>query len=160
MATIQTQPANPLVSTVATTGGRPGTSKTSALTPAPAAASPTHLNKSPALATLAAVSALNATDAVATRSPPNAILNPENAAAFDPQAMREELRQAIEQLNETMRRNARDLEFKLDDSTDRTVITVKNRETGEVIRQIPDEALLHVAHNIEDLKGILFNAET
>jgi flagellar protein FlaG len=40
------------------------------------------------------------------------------------------------------------------------VITVKNSSTGEVIRQIPDEALLRVAHNIDDIKGLLHNAST
>jgi flagellar protein FlaG len=40
---------------------------------------------------------------------------------------------------------------------DRTVITVKDTHSGEVVRQIPDEALLRVAHNIEEIKGLLYN---
>jgi flagellar protein FlaG len=45
----------------------------------------------------------------------------------------------------------------MDEVADRMVITVRKTETGEVIRQIPDEALLRVAHNIEELKGLLHN---
>jgi len=37
------------------------------------------------------------------------------------------------------------------------VITVKNSHTGEVIRQIPDEAVMRVAHSLHDLKGLLLN---
>jgi uncharacterized FlaG/YvyC family protein len=37
------------------------------------------------------------------------------------------------------------------------VILVKNQDSGEVIRQIPNEVVIKVAHSIEDLKGILHN---
>jgi len=34
---------------------------------------------------------------------------------------------------------------------------VTSKQTGEVIRQIPGEAVLRVANSIESLKGILFD---
>jgi flagellar protein FlaG len=34
------------------------------------------------------------------------------------------------------------------------VLTVKNR-VGEVVRQIPNETALRVAHNIENMKGLM-----
>jgi len=34
-----------------------------------------------------------------------------------------------------------------------------NKETGEVVRQIPNEVVIRVANSIEDLKGVLFDAE-
>jgi uncharacterized FlaG/YvyC family protein len=34
---------------------------------------------------------------------------------------------------------------------------VKNQQSGEVIRQIPSEVVIKVAHSIEDLKGMLHN---
>lgn len=71
--------------------------------------------------------------------------------------MRENLREAIKRLNEMMRQNSRDLNFSMDETTDRVVITVKNANTGEVVRQIPDATLLRVAHNLENLKGVLHN---
>ena len=48
----------------------------------------------------------------------------------------------------------------MDSLADRVVITVRQSETGEVIRQIPDESLLRVAHNIEAVKGLLYNETT
>jgi uncharacterized FlaG/YvyC family protein len=34
------------------------------------------------------------------------------------------------------------------------VLTVKNKE-GEVVRQIPNEVALRVAHNLDNMKGLL-----
>ena len=45
----------------------------------------------------------------------------------------------------------------IDDKMDTPVIVVKNRESGEVVRQIPSEVVIKVAHSIEDLKGLLHN---
>ncbi len=70
------------------------------------------------------------------------------------------IREALERLNQQMRKDGRKLNFAMDEVVDRVVITVRQAETGEVIRQIPDEALLRVAHNIEALKGLLHNQTT
>lgn len=71
--------------------------------------------------------------------------------------MRKNLQEAISRLNEQMKQNGRNLNFSVDQVVDRTVVTVKNSQTGEVVRQIPDETVLRVAHHIEALKGILLN---
>jgi flagellar protein FlaG len=56
-----------------------------------------------------------------------------------------------------MQSKGRDLSFSLDERIDRTIITVKNLQTGEVVRQIPTEEVVRMAHSIEDMKGVLFN---
>lgn len=71
---------------------------------------------------------------------------------------RSNIKEAVEKINQQMQSNNRNLSFAIDDAADQVVITVKNSNTGEVIRQIPDESLLRVAHNIEDIKGLLHNA--
>jgi uncharacterized FlaG/YvyC family protein len=38
------------------------------------------------------------------------------------------------------------------------VVTVRSTVTGEVVRQIPNEAAVKMAHNIENIKGLLINA--
>jgi len=76
---------------------------------------------------------------------------------FDAREMRRQLEDAIQQLNDQAQRNSRDLNFRVDDVVDRTVITVRSKHTGEVVRQIPSETVLKVAHNIEDMKGLLWN---
>lgn len=75
----------------------------------------------------------------------------------DPQRQREELSQAIARLNEMMSKQGRDLSFSMDEKLNRTIIQVRSTSTGEVVRQIPDETVLKVAHSIEDLKGLLLN---
>ncbi len=72
----------------------------------------------------------------------------------DPQEARRSLEETSELLNQQMARNKRDLSFSVDDVTNTVVLTVKNRE-GEVVRQIPSETALRVAHNIENIKGLM-----
>lgn len=72
----------------------------------------------------------------------------------DPQESRRTLEEATQQLNEQMRRNNRDLNFSLDEVSKKLVVTVKNQE-GEVIRQIPSEVALRVAHNVANMKGLM-----
>lgn len=80
------------------------------------------------------------------------------------EAQQAELQVALERLNQHMRANARAIEFSVDNVTDRTIITVRQRDTGEVIRQIPSDGLIEFAHQIEeqldDPKGLLWNSET
>jgi flagellar protein FlaG len=51
----------------------------------------------------------------------------------------------IEKLNDYLRQNSRNLQFRYDDSSGRTVITVIDAGTGDVVRQIPSEELLAMA---------------
>ena len=71
--------------------------------------------------------------------------------------MKKNLDQAIGQLNDNMRDGGRNLAFAMDETLGRPVIVVKKEDTGEIIRQIPNEVVIKVAHNIEKLKGLLFN---
>ena len=73
-----------------------------------------------------------------------------------PQINLEQLKENLEQLEKKMDRK---LSFSIDEAIDRIVIIVRNEETGEEIRKLPDEATLKVAHSIENLKGLLFDDE-
>ena len=88
----------------------------------------------------------------------------EEVPKFEPLVSTEErlanLREAIQRLNDMMRESSRNLNFSMDEATDRVVITVKNANTGEVVRQIPDATFLRVSHNLENLKGVLLNEST
>lgn len=79
---------------------------------------------------------------------------PEVETRPDPHEARRMLQEASEHLNKQMQRNSRDLSFSVDDVANKVVVTVKNRE-GEVVRQIPSEVVLRVAHSLEDMKGLL-----
>jgi flagellar protein FlaG len=76
---------------------------------------------------------------------------------IDPEAMRKNLEEAIDRINEIVSDGGRGLHFSIDDKMNTPVILVKNRESGEVIRQIPNEVVIKVAHSIDDLKGMLHN---
>lgn len=78
---------------------------------------------------------------------------------FDPKEMQQHLQEALQRLNDMMKNSDRNLSFSMDAISKQTVITVKDSVTGEVIRQIPSEALLRVADNIEKVKGLLHNEQ-
>ena len=69
--------------------------------------------------------------------------------------IREQLAEAIAALNDQMERNGRGLKFSIDDTINRHIIVVSNTQTGEVVRQIPTEVAVRVAHSIEEIKGLL-----
>ena len=73
----------------------------------------------------------------------------------DPEEKRRAVQEAVAEMNRQMQSQNRNLAFQIDDVADRTVITVRHKESGEVVRQIPDEAVLRVAHNIEAMKGLM-----
>jgi flagellar protein FlaG len=51
----------------------------------------------------------------------------------------------------------RALEFKVDNASGRTVVTVRDAENGEVIRQIPNEEVLRFAQLAEEQTIVLLN---
>lgn len=65
----------------------------------------------------------------------------------------------VSRLNDMVQSIQRDLQFSVDDTSGKTVVTVLDTKTNEVIRQIPTEQVLALSENIENLKGILFSAE-
>ena len=54
----------------------------------------------------------------------------------------------------------RGLGFHMDEAVGGPVVTVRSSETGEVVRQIPNEVVVRVAHSIEKMKGLMFNSKT
>ena len=76
---------------------------------------------------------------------------------FDLNRMRQNLDEAIGKLNDMMVSGGRGLNFAMDERLGRPIIYVKNAQTGEVVRQIPNEVVVRIAHGIEDLKGLLHN---
>jgi flagellar protein FlaG len=59
-----------------------------------------------------------------------------------------EVKQAARQLESFMESMNRYLEFRVDQDSGRTIVTVKDKSTGEVVRQIPSEEVLRLAHNL------------
>jgi flagellar protein FlaG len=60
------------------------------------------------------------------------------------------------QIDSFLRSINRSLQFRLDESTGRMVVSILDSETGEVIRQVPGDEALRIAQDIETrLSGML-----
>ncbi|MCG8029321.1 MAG: flagellar protein FlaG [Candidatus Thiodiazotropha endolucinida] len=70
-----------------------------------------------------------------------------------------ELASKVESLNQLVNRN---LEFSVDDATGQQVLRVIDSDTGEVVRQIPSDQILHVISQVQKasegmLQGVLLD---
>lgn len=68
-----------------------------------------------------------------------------------------DISRAITNLNQFLKDSQRNIVFQLDQSSGRTVITIVNPNTGEIVRQIPPEEVLNAARTLRDA-GILLSA--
>lgn len=69
----------------------------------------------------------------------------------------EQLEAAIERLNQLMQEGQRSLAFSVDKDLEEVIITVKDMQTDQIIRQIPNEEALKFAKNLESVLGVIFN---
>jgi len=71
---------------------------------------------------------------------------------------REQLDSAVTRLNDFVQNVQRDLQFEVDREAGQTIVKVVDRETDEVIRQIPDEVAMRLAENLQQDEPLtLFN---
>jgi flagellar protein FlaG len=78
-------------------------------------------------------------------------------AGEEMQAVQAKLDEIVSHLNVKMDVRDKSLNFSVDEVSNRVMVTVTDKVSGEVVRQVPSEAILKVAHNIEALKGVLFD---
>ncbi len=69
----------------------------------------------------------------------------------------EDVERAVRQLNEMMARSQRSLRFQFDELSGRTIITVLDEVTKEVVRQIPPPEFLAVMRRLEEQSGSLLD---
>jgi flagellar protein FlaG len=67
-----------------------------------------------------------------------------------------DISRAIRSINTFLKENQRGLRFQVDEATGRTVITVINPVSGEVVRQIPPEELLNIVREMR-AAGVLLD---
>jgi flagellar protein FlaG len=65
------------------------------------------------------------------------------------------LEDVVREVNEFIKPINNSLQFSIDDDTGTTVVKVIDRDTDEVIKQIPSEEMLALAKAIGQLKGLL-----
>jgi len=118
--------------------------------------------------------ALSSSQAEGIKAPDLAASSSENRQAQKPQAAnqasqaeklkernearREDLGQAVSQLNDFVQNVQRDLQFEVDNDLGQTIVKVVDQQTQEVIRQIPDEVALRLAEKLQQDEPLtLFN---
>ena len=79
-------------------------------------------------------------------------------------ASREVVMEAVSDIADYVQSISRELQFQVDDNVGSTVITVVDRETGDVIRQIPSEEAVQMARFIAEngpdpMTGLLINSD-
>jgi flagellar protein FlaG len=81
------------------------------------------------------------------------------AIKFDESEIRQNVQEAVSILNQQLTSSQRGLGFHIDEAIGGPVVTVRSADTGEVVRQIPNEVVVRVAHSIEKMKGLIFNSK-
>jgi len=71
---------------------------------------------------------------------------PESAHRAKP--VQQALAAVAKQIESYLRSVGRSLEFQVDDATGETIVTVRDAESGEIIRQIPGEETLRLARSL------------
>ena len=67
---------------------------------------------------------------------------------------------AVEVLNQTLSMKNTAAVIRRDEELNRYLVTIKDKDSGEIVREIPDEALIKFARNLQELRGILFDETT
>ena len=69
----------------------------------------------------------------------------------------ERLADLVHRLQEAMPATDNALQFRIDDILGRPVVSVIDENSGEIIRQLPSDEVVRAAHNIEYMRGVLFD---
>ena len=80
------------------------------------------------------------------------------------EARRRELSNAVKHISGFIQNITRELNFSVDEELGKTVVTVVDESSGDIIRQIPSEDMIELAKNISELKersgiGILLETD-
>jgi len=71
-----------------------------------------------------------------------------------------EAEQVVVQLTDLAQNLNRDLLFSVDDSSGNTILKVVDRQTEEVIREIPSEDIRRIKERMREVSGLLFKDST
>lgn len=86
---------------------------------------------------------------------PSPVMTPAAVQQPDPA----QLSQALQSINKALQSSSSNLEFTVDDDTDRTVVKVVDQQTGDIIRQMPSVEALEIAKALDRAAGKLINQQ-
>lgn len=70
------------------------------------------------------------------------------------------IREKVAELERALPKTSNALSFSVDEVLNRAVITVIDKKSGDVLRTLPSEEVIRFVHNIEKLKGVIFEDES
>jgi flagellar protein FlaG len=73
----------------------------------------------------------------------------------EPAPSAEKLTEALKSINSALQLRSQDLEFSVDSESHRTIVTVTDKTTHEVIRQMPTKEALEIAKALDHLQSLL-----
>lgn len=111
-------------------------------------------NSNPVTAAPARTSAQSSRTATSPAAPAGKGASP-GGEKLPVQVTAQELERVVRKLSETLSAAQRDLNFRVDKGSGRTVITVVDAKTKEIIRQIPSEEVLALSEALEGASGLL-----
>jgi flagellar protein FlaG len=68
------------------------------------------------------------------------------------------VQEVVAVLNEKLELDQRSIRFRIEEETNEIIVTVRVKETGELVRQIPAEVTLRLAAHLDDLNGALLSS--
>lgn len=72
----------------------------------------------------------------------------------------DDIKEAIETLNKTLDLGKTKAMISHDADLNRYIVKITDEDSGEIIREIPSEAVLKFARNLREIKGLLFDKTT
>lgn len=109
-------------------------------------------NMAPQLGRVSVDGNLKAADAIKT--------SPVAAKTEAQQPSDQQLKAAVDNINQAMRQSNKSLELSIDTSTKKPVVKMIDSETGELLRQYPSKEVLAIAQGIDEFlshQGLLLN---
>lgn len=82
-----------------------------------------------------------------------------NDIKYNPKEVLKRLEEAVSMLNEQVNANNLNVNFSMDKSFALPVVTMRDKDSGEVIRQFPNDTAIKLAHHFDSLKGILHSSK-
>lgn len=89
------------------------------------------------------------------KGPKEQVLNQQDIQKAKYDLQRDELQRAIDETNHMIFNDDNRFEFKIHERTGRIMVKLINKETDEVVKEIPPEKILDLVASIWDLVGIL-----
>lgn len=86
-------------------------------------------------------------------TPLNSLLNQNPKDTETSQSTTEQLKKAVDEGNNLLQAVKRNLQFQVDEDTQKLVVKIIDSENGEVVRQIPSEEMLAFIKRLKEMEG-------